>query len=445
LRHGVGQRFGDGSADHVAVADQLPIGGIGHYEAMLGAVEQRHEIGRLLVHLLEAHAKAYQAIKAGPGDFPVGVTLTTQAIEAVGEGNDTLYVSVSYRLNRGAEIEVLAARDNQATTALTLTGNAFANAILGNNGDNIIDGGGGGDIMVGYGGNDTYTLRTAADQVFEGVGGGNDIVYTTFDYTIDAGQEIETVSALLTSSTTALNLYGNQLDNILIGNNGINTLLGGGGSDTLRGFNADGGGDYLDGGAGADIVELGSGRHVVIVDNLGDTITGAGRDDVIYATASYTLATGNNAGGLLAIDNQATTAMDLTGNALNNTIIGNNGANVIDGKGGNDTLLGFGGADTFAFTTALGAGNVDWIFGFNATDDTIALDDAVFTGLTAGPLPAGAFVIGTAAADGDDRIIYNQTTGDLFFDADGSGSGAAVLFAHLDGAPVISASDFSVI
>ena len=34
--------------------------------------------------LLAAHAKAYQAIKAGPGDFPVGVTLTTQAIEPVG-------------------------------------------------------------------------------------------------------------------------------------------------------------------------------------------------------------------------------------------------------------------------------------------------------------------------------------------------------------------------
>lgn len=38
---------------------------------------------RIDAHLLEAQAKAYQAIKAGPGKFPVGVTLTTQAIEAV--------------------------------------------------------------------------------------------------------------------------------------------------------------------------------------------------------------------------------------------------------------------------------------------------------------------------------------------------------------------------
>jgi beta-glucosidase len=42
---------------------------------------------RIDAHLLDAHAKAYQAIKAGPGDFPVGVTLTTQPIEAVGEGS----------------------------------------------------------------------------------------------------------------------------------------------------------------------------------------------------------------------------------------------------------------------------------------------------------------------------------------------------------------------
>lgn len=42
---------------------------------------------RIDAHLLDAHAKAYQAIKAGPGNFPVGVTLTTQAIEPVGDGS----------------------------------------------------------------------------------------------------------------------------------------------------------------------------------------------------------------------------------------------------------------------------------------------------------------------------------------------------------------------
>ena len=42
---------------------------------------------RIAESLLDAHARAYQAIKAGPGDFPVGVTLTTQPVEPVGEGS----------------------------------------------------------------------------------------------------------------------------------------------------------------------------------------------------------------------------------------------------------------------------------------------------------------------------------------------------------------------
>ena len=42
---------------------------------------------RIDANLLDAHAKAYQAIKAGPGDFPVGVTLTTQPVEPIGEGS----------------------------------------------------------------------------------------------------------------------------------------------------------------------------------------------------------------------------------------------------------------------------------------------------------------------------------------------------------------------
>ena len=50
-----------------------------------------------------------------------------------------------------------------------------------------------------------------------------------------------------------------------------------------------------------------------------------------------------------------------------------------------------------------------------------------------------------AAADSDDRIVYDQATGSLFYDADGSGSGAALLFAVLDTSPTIAASDFAVV
>jgi serralysin len=148
---------------------------------------------------------------------------------------------------------------------------------------------------------------------------------------------------------------------------------------------------------------------------------------------------------LASTQQTATTAMSLTGNNLVNELYGNDGANTLNGGAGSDFLMGFGGADIFAFTTTLGAGNVDQIIDFNVADDTIALDDAVFTGLATGALATGAFVNGSAAGDADDRIIYNSATGQILFDADGNGAGLAVLFATVSAGTVLTASDFTVI
>ena len=62
-----------------------------------------------------------------------------------------------------------------------------------------------------------------------------------------------------------------------------------------------------------------------------------------------------------------------------------------------------------------------------------------------GALPAGAFTTGSAATTADHRVVYNQATGELYYDADGNGAGTAALFATLQGAPVLTASDFTVI
>jgi serralysin len=149
--------------------------------------------------------------------------------------------------------------------------------------------------------------------------------------------------------------------------------------------------------------------------------------------------------GLSTLDWNGTAAINLTGNALANYIIGNDGANVLNGGAGSDLLFGRGGADMFVFADPLGANNVDLLGDFNAADDTIRLDHNVFTGLGIGDLNPGAFVTGTQAGDADDRIIYNQATGQLLFDADGAGGNAAVLFATLSGNPVLTASDFVVL
>jgi Ca2+-binding RTX toxin-like protein len=154
------------------------------------------------------------------------------------------------------------------------------------------------------------------------------------------------------------------------------------------------------------------------------------------------------------------TATAGTGNTLNNVITGNTRANTLSGLGGadtvnggggndrlaggtgNDTLAGGTGQDKFDFNSALNAStNVDRITGFSASADLIRLDDDVFTALSTGNLAAGAFRSGEGvrtAGDRGDRIIYNETNGNLYYDRDGTGDAAAKLFATLAGAPDIT-------
>ncbi|EFG9941159.1 calcium-binding protein, partial [Escherichia coli] len=60
---------------------------------------------------------------------------------------------------------------------------------------------------------------------------------------------------------------------------------------------------------------------------------------------------------------------------------------------------------------------------------------------------ASAFkVLGSGVVDADDRIIYNASTGALYYDADGSGTAfGRVQFATLTGSPTITAADFVII
>lgn len=138
------------------------------------------------------------------------------------------------------------------------------------------------------------------------------------------------------------------------------------------------------------------------------------------------------------------TETEFTGTHGADTITGTSGTNVFHGGFGSDVLRAGKGADTFVFDTTIGNGDVDRIIGFDTAKDKIVLDKAVFDGLSAGALAGDAFVVGTAARDANDRVIYDQSTGSLFYDADGSGSGKAVQFAKLDPNTVLTASHFEV-
>jgi Ca2+-binding RTX toxin-like protein len=363
----------------------------------------------------------------GGNDIYYTDVAATQVFENVGGGTDAVYTSVSYVLNGSSEVETLSVNDYAATSAINLTGNVYNQTIVGNAGANILHGGGGTDQLYGQGGNDVYYTDVASTQVFENAGGGTDAVYTSVSYVLGGSSEVETLSANDWGAATALSLTGNSFAQLIVGNAGNNVFNGGGGADTLYGF---GGNDVY-------YVDLAS---VQVVEAAG------GGNDAIYTSVSYTLAGGAEVELLSTNSYAATGAINLTGNGFSNVVAGNAGANTLNGGAGADTLHGFGGADNFAFTTALGGGNVDLLADFVAADDTIQLDDAIFAGIgTPGAFNANAFVVGSAAADADDRIVYNQATGQLFYDADGNGAGAAVLFATLSGAPLLTASDFAVI
>jgi serralysin len=232
---------------------------------------------------------------------------------------------------------------------------------------------------------------------------------------------------------------------------GADAITGGSVSDYLEGF---AGNHVLNGRGGADQLVGGSGNDKYYVDNAGDAVIellGQGRDLVI-ASRSYALTSGSSIEGLSAAGSAGDIA--LTGNAFGQTITGNASANAIRGRGGadvlngglgNDALTGGTGADTYVFSTALGSTNVDTITDFYAPQDAIRLENAVFTGLAGGALAPGAFRIGTAASDADDRIVYDKASGALYFDSDGLGGADAIKFAQLVAGTSLSAADFFVV
>ncbi|MDP5281080.1 calcium-binding protein [Sphingomonas sp. DG1-23] len=251
-------------------------------------------------------------------------------VEAVGEGSDTAYTSVSYALTAGASVEFLRTYDSSATAVVDLTGNELAQTLYGNAGANMLNGRGGADTMWGYAGDDGYHIDNAGDVIVEAADEGTDTAYTNVSYTLAAGVSVEFLRTYGSSTTGVINLTGNELAQALVGNAAANVLDGKGGADNLWGYGGD---------------------DTYYVDNAGDLVrevAGEGYDTVI-TTVSYSLADRNSQGVevLKTSDRAGTDAIDLTGNNGDNTLEGNAGANRLDGRLGADHLWGFAGDDTY--------------------------------------------------------------------------------------------------
>jgi Ca2+-binding RTX toxin-like protein len=219
--------------------------------------------------------------------------------------------------------------------------------VRGNAGDDILNGGAGIDTLIGGTGNDIYIVDSTTDTITELANEGTDTIQSSVTFSLFNLANIENLTL---TGTAAINGTGNSANNILTGNSSINILDGKTGADTLIG---------------------GLGNDSYLVDNVGDKVIETSslstEIDTVQSIVNYTL--GANLENLTLLGN---TAINGTGNTLNNSITGNISNNTLNGDSGNDILTGAGGQDIL--TGGLGADRFSYP---NFTDSLLAVNDRI--------------------------------------------------------------------
>lgn len=148
-----------------------------------------------------------------------------------------------------------------------------------------------------------------------------------------------------------------DIANRLVGTDAVDNLSGTSLRDVIEGL---AGNDALNGGAGADTLIGGLGNDIYMIDNAGDVVVenaGEGTDRVLSSISCIL------GGSLENLTLSGNSAIDGTGNALDNVLIGNGGSNRLFGGEGNDSLTGY------SVATGPASGNpVDYLFGGSGND-----------------------------------------------------------------------------
>ena len=267
----------------------------------------------------------------------------------------------------------------------------------------------------------TYTLNDAGPDT-AGLAAGQTAEET---YTYTAQDEAgATATATLTVTVTGPDPNNNNHDEMngdtvvsgskndgdsIQGSIAGDTLQGGAHSDTIYGA---AGNDSIDGGSnGDDLIFAGSGD---------DTVSGGNQNDTIYGGS------GNDA---------------LSGGGNDDWLFGGSGADILLGENNNDTLVGGYGADTltggsnadaFEYLSQLDIG--DLITDFVSGTDGLYLSQSAFNALVwngndldANDLLSGA---GLSSSNTGAHLVYDTSSGKLYYDADASGAGSGVMIAQ---------------
>jgi hypothetical protein len=278
-------------------------------------------------------------------------------------------------------------------------------------------------------------------------------------------------------------LNGGSGSDVLIGRDGDDTMLGGSGNDVYAIWNGSGAdiiadeGGLVDtlrfvtntgGGEAGGLTTYRQGNSLFFRSYTSDTewdlgeiknFQGKGYIEQMHYVdgngSTYYISLAKGGTGSKVADWISSTAAGgtLSGFEGNDILIGYTAADTLRGGAGNDTLYGGPGtaSDKFVFDFAPSASvNVDYIIDFVASEDKIQFSRAIFKGFSAsGSLSSSAYVEGAGKTAADSllqRVIYNTTTGDLFYDADGSGTKAlAVKVAVVGTMADLSSADFEII
>ncbi|MBD1873389.1 calcium-binding protein [Nodosilinea sp. FACHB-131] len=358
---------------------------------------------------------------------------------------------------------------------LLLDGGKGDDLLLGGAADDLLLGGDGNDFVDGKRGNDTAFLGAGRDAFLWNPGEGND--------TIDGGAGHDTMLFNGAGASEVIDMLANgerftflrNIGAVVMDTNNLEQVdfRAFGGADTINindltgtdikqinlnlGISGTAGGDgeidtiNITGSAGHDAIRIATSGQDVVVSGLTADVS------IFRADASdRLLVSGGDGNDQIKADHLDLNRIQLTldggaghdnlvGSVNIDTLLGGQGSdNLLGGKGA-DILTGNEGNDSFRFDHLDQAG--DTITDFVAADDQILIRAAGFGGgLNAGaPISTSQFVLGAAAADGSDRFIYNNTSGELFFDRDGTGHQAQVLLATLSGAPTITNTDIVVV